>query len=145
MKIDIVWRAVLSVGLGIGLVFVAPLPAHAQNWTSNCKTISYDRDRCGYEVNGQVAAQAYYHDNVGERRMCAWDTLGDGHSAAVRYRRYGSTGAYSIKWNPNGKDSVACTAGRPGADGTRWTMEACIGEYGSRTLLSCDDLVVVTV
>ena len=138
-------RTVLASAAAVMLVAGSAVSASAASWTSECYTKAGDRDRCGYDVSGQVAAQAYYKDLSGERRMCAWDTLADGHSAAVRFRPYGSTDAYRVKWAPNGSGTISCTSGRPGAAGTRWTMEACIGEYGSRILLSCEDLKVVTL
>lgn len=138
-------RIVLAVVAAVALLGVIAAPAQATKWVSECSTIPSDRDRCGYTQNADVAAQTYYNNASGERQLCVSDRLADGHSAAVRYRPYGSTSAWTIKWEANGYNTTACTAGRPGAAGTRWTIEACIGEFTPRTLLSCDDLKVITL
>lgn len=139
-------RAALAAGATVAMVAASAPYAAAANYTSACWSKADSRDRCyGSSSTGSLAALAWYHDNPGERRMCASDELADGHSGAVRFRRYGSTGPWRIVWAHNGKGSINCTNGMPGENGQRFTMEACIGEYGTRALLSCDDLVVVTL
>jgi hypothetical protein len=139
-------RAGLAAATAAAMLSAAATNATAANYTSSCWSTSDHRDRCwGSYSSGSLAALAWYHDNTGERRMCASDELVDGHSGAVRFRRYGSTDAYRIVWAHDGKGSSACTSGMPGSNNQRFTMEACIGEYATRALLSCDNLVVVTL
>lgn len=138
-------RAVAVSCVSVAMAGALPHAQAATRYTSHCYSAAENRDRCTSYATPTLASQAYYDAAAGARRMCAYDALADGHSAAVRFKPVGSTDPYRIKWASGGQGSIGCSDGTPGTLGQRWTMEACIGEYGSRILLSCSDPVVVTL
>ncbi|HEY3001621.1 MAG TPA: hypothetical protein VGJ44_04670 [Kribbellaceae bacterium] len=88
-----------------------------------------DGTRCTSDANcaGKVTFTSY-----GEV-FKIYDQSADGHSAVGVY--WLPDGSSHVMWNPNGNGSVV-TVNLELAEGSWVTYRACLGEYGTKTLVS---------
>jgi len=113
------WRLWFVVGAALLIAVVPAMRALADS--SQCSVSS-----------GTCAAKAAF-TSYGEH-LKVYDRAADGHSAVVLYWLSDGTGPY-FGWNPNGNGSVVdIDLELPEGD---WIFfKACLGEYGTKTLVS---------